>query len=865
MKVVVVESPSKAKTINKYLGSEYTVLASFGHVRDLPSKNGSVDPENNFAMLWETESRSTKHINDIAAALKGADTLYLATDPDREGEAISWHIREVLEKKKKLKGINVQRIVFHEITKKAVQNSLMAPRDLDQGLIDAYLARRALDYLVGFTLSPILWTRLPGCRSAGRVQSVALRLVADRETEIDAFKAEEYWSLTATFSKENNKTLGARLTHVNGEKLEKFSLQKDSQALPLKEEAEQQSYSVIKIEKKKAKRNPAAPFITSTLQQEASRKLRFSARKTMQLAQRLYEGIQIGGETVGLITYMRTDSVTVSTEAISGARDHIQKIYGDSYLPKSPRLFKSKTKNAQEAHEAIRPTSVTRHPADLKALLDKDQFALYDLVWKRFLASQMETMILDQVAVDIESHNKKFIFRANGSTIAFDGFLRVYVEGRDEEDGVGDDDEKLLPPLSDKEILSPEEVLANQHFTQPPPRYSEASLVKKLEELGIGRPSTYASIISTLLERKYVRLDKRQLHPESLGRLVTAFLSEYFTRYLEYDFTANLEERLDDVSNGEHAYLKVLEDFWIAFKAATKEADKLRITDVLNLLEVNLKSYIFPEREDNSDPKSCPNCKEGDLSLRLGKFGGFVGCSRYPDCSYTRQLSTNLPEGEDAAALAGAFETKILGQDPKSGLEITLRKGPYGFYYQWGEAEKKKKPKRVSLPKGTSPDGASLEQALDMGALPRVVGDDPETGDEITAALGRFGPYVKRGSTFASLAKEDDPLTVTLPRALELFEIAKEKALKKAAAKKEAGGTGASKKATTKKTATTAKKTTTKKTATAVKKTTVKKTATTAAKKTTVKKTATTAKKTTTKKTATAVKKNTARKTDVPA
>lgn len=820
MKVVVVESPSKAKTINKYLGSDYTVLASFGHVRDLPSKNGSVDPDDDFKMLWETEARSAKHISEIAKALKGADTLYLATDPDREGEAISWHIHEVLSEKNKLKNINVQRIVFHEITKKAVQNSLASPRDLDQGLIDAYLARRALDYLVGFTLSPILWTRLPGCRSAGRVQSVALRLVADREAEIEAFKTQEYWSLTASFLTENNKSVAARLTHAKGTKLEKFSLQKEEDILPLKEQAEQQSYQITSIEKKKAKRNPAAPFITSTLQQEASRKLRFSSRKTMQVAQKLYEGIPLGGETVGLITYMRTDSVNVSVEAVTSARDHIQKSYGEAYLPKSPRLFKSKAKNAQEAHEAIRPTSVARHPAELKAHLEKDQHALYDLIWKRFLASQMEAMILDQVAVDITSEDQNFIFRANGSSIAFDGFLRVYVEGKDEEDLSDDDDEKLLPPLTEKESLSVEEMIANQHFTQPPARYSEASLVKKLEELGIGRPSTYASIISTLLERNYVRLEKRQLHPESLGRLVTAFLNEYFKRYLEYDFTATLEEKLDDISNGKGAYLQVLEDFWTAFKAKTQEADKLRITDVLLLLEDVLKDYIFPPRDDGTDPKSCPVCQEGSLSLRLGKFGGFVGCSRYPDCSYTRQLSSQNTDQEESPDAQIAFETRSLGTDPKSGLEITLRKGPYGFYYQWGEAEKKKKPKRLSLPKGTTPDTASLEQALDIGALPRTVGDDPETGDEITAAIGRFGPYVKRGSTFASLTKDDNVLTVTLDRALELFEIAKQKAAKKASDKKTAdkgkktkktATKSATKKVSAKKSPSTAKKPATKK------------------------------------------------------
>ncbi|MCA0369543.1 MAG: type I DNA topoisomerase [Proteobacteria bacterium] len=776
MKVVVVESPSKAKTIHKYLGPDYTVLASFGHVRDLPPKEGSVKPDDHFAMTWEVSKDSVKHMRDIASALKGAEALYLATDPDREGEAISWHIKEVLEEKKALKNIPVKRIVFNEITKQAVQGALTQPRDLDQGLVDAYLARRALDYLVGFTLSPVLWRRLPGSRSAGRVQSVALRLVADRESEIEAFRAQEYWSITATFETSAKKKVPARLMTLDGRKLDKFDITKGEDANALVEAARLEAYHVSKVEKKQTKRHPAPPFTTSTLQQEAARKLRFSAKKTMQLAQRLYEGIQLGGETVGLITYMRTDSVNIAGEALAQVRDYIGKTWAPTYLPKAPRVYKTKAKGAQEAHEAIRPTGVVRTPESLSTLLDKDQLALYTLIWKRFVACQMESALLDQVSVDIASASTRFVFRASGSSIAFDGFLTLYVEGRDDEDeGDDGDDEntRLLPPLTEKDVLSLLEMLANQHFTQPPPRYSEASLVKKLEELGIGRPSTYASILSTLLDRSYVRLEKRYLVPESLGRLLTAFLTQYFRTYVEYDFTAALEEKLDDISENTRAYLDVLASFWKDFDAAIIEAQKLRITDVLLMLEEHLATYIFPTHADGSDPRLCPQCKKGKLSLRLGKYGGFVSCSDYPACSYSAPLA-GLGAMEEGEA-QGAFETKELGKDPETGLAVTIRKGPYGFYYQWGEAEGKTKPKRVSLPKGASPEAATLEQALSLGALPRTVGVDPESGQTITAALGRFGPYVKRGSTFASLTKDDNVLTVDLERALALFVISEEK------------------------------------------------------------------------------------------
>jgi DNA topoisomerase-1 len=777
MKVVIVESPAKAKTINKYLGSDYKVVASYGHIRDLPSKNGSVDPEHGFKMVWQSEDRAQRTIQEITKIVKNADALFLATDPDREGEAISWHAKEVLIEKNALKNIDVKRVVFYEITKRAVQEAMENPRELDQGLIDAYLARRALDYLVGFTLSPILWTKLPGSRSAGRVQSVALRLVAEREAEIEAFISDEYWSITALFTGEPAKKVNARLTQYQGKKLDKLDIKNESQATSIVAYAQQQSYAVKSVEKKQVKRNPTPPFITSTLQQEASRKLRFSARKTMQIAQQLYEGIDVKGETVGLITYMRTDSVNIAQEAISAARNFIEQSYGKNYIPANPRVYKSKTKNAQEAHEAIRPTDVTLIPDHVKKFLDADQYALYELIWKRLVASQMESAVLEQVSIDIAPQDDSVVFRATGSTLKFDGFLKLYEESRDDDT---DEESRLLPPLTEQEALDLSEITPNQHFTQPPPRYTEASLVKKMEELGIGRPSTYASVLSTLIDRKYVRFEKRQLVPETLGRLVTSFLKEYFLKYVEYDFTADLEEQLDDISEGKLDWQKVMADFWQAFSAQITQAKELKITDVINMLDKNLESYIFPNNNPEANPRQCPSCTKGTLSLKLGKFGGFVGCSNYPECNYTRQiLAASSDEAPETQPSSEITEPIVLGNDPKTGDTITLRKGPYGFYFQWGEGSKKEKPKRVALPKNLSPQQAKLEDALNLNALPRTVGPDPESGEEITAALGRFGPYVKRGKIFASLTKEDDIFTLTLERALELFEISKEKALKK--------------------------------------------------------------------------------------
>ena len=777
MKVVVVESPSKAKTINNYLGKDYTVLASYGHVRDLPSKNGSVDPDNNFQMTWEMDARSKKQMTDITSSVKKASEVILATDPDREGEAISWHVLQVLKEKKVLTNKPVTRVVFHEITKTAIQKAIAQPRELDEGLIQAYLARRALDYLVGFTLSPILWRKLPGSRSAGRVQSVALRLITDREAEIEKFISEEYWSVLGLFGSGVHQDFEAKLTHVKGKKLEKLEINTESQAKAVVAQIQAQTYSVSAVERKETKRHPTAPFITSTLQQEASRKLRFSAKKTMQVAQKLYEGIKLNGETVGLITYMRTDSTNVAQEALQATRDFIQTTFGKPYLPETPRLYTKKAKNAQEAHEAIRPTDIVKAPDTVKQYLDSDQLKLYDLIWKRMVACQMESARFNQLAIDVGSADQKIIFRATGSTLIFDGFLKVYEEGRDD---TTDEKEQRLPDVKQGETLTLKEVTPHQHFTQPPPRYSEATLVKKLEELGIGRPSTYASILSTLMDRSYVRKDKGKLIPEPLGRIVTTFLVEYFKKYLEYDFTARLEEQLDDIADGKANWEQALAAFWQDFKQAVDEASTLKITDVINYLNETLEAYLFAGALNPEKPRACPDCKDGELSLKLGKFGAFVGCSNYPDCRHTRQLTSGAPteplegDGELEPTLKKAsFEPKVLGTDSDSNLEVTLRKGPYGFYLQWGEPQGKTKPKRSPIPKGVNPDDVTLEQALVLGALPKTLGKHPETGEEIHVGQGRYGPYVKYRNKFTPIPKTMDLLKLSLDEAVHILSQAK--------------------------------------------------------------------------------------------
>lgn len=773
MKVVVVESPAKAKTINKYLGSDYTVLASYGHIRDLPAKDGSVRPEDDFAMDWDSDPKSEKHVRDIAQALKGAESLILATDPDREGEAISWHVRRVLEDRKALKNVDVKRVVFNEITKTAVTEAMRNPRDLDQELVDAYLARRALDYLVGFTLSPVLWRKLPGSRSAGRVQSVALRLICEREAEIESFRSQEYWSIEADFETSKKALLTAGLTRLDGAKLDKMDLKDEAAARAAEKKILAADFHVEKVERKQTKRHPYPPFTTSTLQQEASRKLHLPAARTMQLAQRLYEGVDIGGDTVGLITYMRTDGVQMAAEAIGAARALIGQQYGNGFLPGAPRVYKTKAKNAQEAHEAIRPTDVFRKPQDVARYLDRDQLRLYELIWRRTVASQMESALLDQVAVDIASQDRQTTLRATGSVVKFEGFLTLYREDRDDQSDGGDDEDKLLPDVAEGEAMARRDVRPAQHFTQPPPRYSEASLVKKMEELGIGRPSTYASILSVLQERDYVRLDQRRFIPEDRGRVVTAFLENFFQRYVQYNFTAELEDQLDDISGGRIDWKTVLRQFWEHFKAAVDDTKDLRVSQVLDTLDEVLGPHFFPVPADGHDPRLCPTCNAGRLSLKLGKFGAFIGCSNYPECRFTRPLSTG---GEGAAAEEASDGPKDLGLDPDSGMPITLRKGPYGHYVQLGEGEDKKaKPKRVSLFKGLEPASVTHEIAIKLLALPRLIGKHPETGEEISAGIGRFGPYLKHGGIYKSIGREDDVLEIGMNRAVELLAGAKAK------------------------------------------------------------------------------------------
>jgi DNA topoisomerase I len=761
MNIVIVESPAKAKTVNKYLGPKYRVLASYGHVRDLPSKNGSVVPDNDFEMHWDVDPKSAKRLNEIAQAVKGADKLILATDPDREGEAISWHVLQVLDRKKLLGKIPVERVVFNAVTKEAVLDAMRHPREIDEPLVNAYLARRALDYLVGFTLSPVLWRKLPGARSAGRVQSVALRLVCDRELEIEKFVAQEYWSITAELATDKNESFQARLVTAEGKKLEKFDIPNAADAERLKAALEGGRFTVNSIESKSQRRNPAAPFTTSTLQQEASRKLGFSPRQTMQLAQRLYEGIDLGGESEGLITYMRTDGVQIVPEAVSAIRKLVTGLYGDRYVPPSPRVYETKAKNAQEAHEAIRPTDFSKAPEKVGRYLDADALKLYKLIWQRTLASQASSAEIERTSVDIDvagKDGKPYGVRATGSVIRFDGFLKIYEEGVD--DAVGEDG--ALPALKEGQALDPRAIEAKQHFTEPPPRYSEATLIKKLEELGIGRPSTYASTLNVLRERDYVRIDKKRLYPEDKGRLVTAFLESFFKRYVEYDFTADLEEKLDRISNGELEWKDVLRDFWRDFIGAVNEIGDLRIAEVLDALNELLGPHVFPDT-GNGDPRKCPSCGEGQLSLKVGKFGAFVGCSNYPDCRFTRQLA----ETGDKAALA---DGKVLGTDPETGFEVSVRTGRFGPYIQLGEQEDGgEKPKRASIPKGSDPEAIDLERALALLSLPREIGTHPETGKPITAGYGRYGPYVQSDGKYASLSTPEEVFEVGANRAIALL------------------------------------------------------------------------------------------------
>jgi DNA topoisomerase I len=762
MNLVIVESPAKAKTINKYLGSGYEVLASYGHVRDLPSKDGSVLPDDDFSMHWEADAKGAKRLSEIAEAAKRADRVILATDPDREGEAISWHVLEVLNKKKALKDTQVERVTFNAITKSAVLDAMAKPRQIDMELVEAYLARRALDYLVGFTLSPVLWRKLPGARSAGRVQSVALRIVVDREMEIEKFKPQEYWSIEADLNADSP-PFTARLVKHAGKRVQRLDIKDEATASAARAAIQAGDFTINSVEKKPVRRNPAPPFTTSTLQQEAARKLGFTAQRTMQAAQKLYEGVD---ETGGLITYMRTDGVSVSPEGLAQAREVIGKEYGPAYVPAESRHYKVKAKNAQEAHEAIRPTNIARHPDSLR--LEADLQRLYELIWKRMVASQMEAARLDRTTVEIETSDGLTGLRATGQVVTFDGFLAVYEEGRDEkqkgaEGDEGEDDTSRLPALKEGAKAKVDAIRTDQHFTEPPPRYSEATLVKKLEELGIGRPSTYASTLSTLRDREYVRVDKNRFYPEDKGRLVTAFLEQFFRKWVEYDFTAALETRLDEVSAGDLNWKVLLREFWQDFHAATQAAGELRTTAILDALNESLGAHIFPDKGDGSDPRECPLCHQGQLSLKTSRFGAFIGCSRYPDCKYTRPVAS--PSAEDGSAESGDRE---LGVDPATGHPVQLKIGRFGPYVEIAPPDGEK-PKRSSLPKGWSPASLTLDQALRLLALPREVGVHPEDGKMITAGLGRYGPFVLHAGTYANVSDIDEVFEVGLNRAVALL------------------------------------------------------------------------------------------------
>ena len=763
MPVVVVESPAKAKTINKYLGSDYTVLASYGHVRALPAKNGSVDTDHDFDMTWEVGTDSRKHVKAIADALKQDNALILATDPDREGEAISWHLEETLRKRRAIKkDTPVSRVVFNAITKSAVTEAMQNPREIDQPLVDAYLARRALDYLVGFNLSPVLWRKLPGARSAGRVQSVCLRLIVEREMEIEAFNPREYWSVKALLASPRGQEYEARLTVLAGDKLDKYSIENETQAELAVQAINSRDLTIQSVEAKPASRNPAAPFMTSTLQQEASRKFGMGARQCMSAAQRLYEA--------GYITYMRTDGIDMAPEAVSAARDAIADRYGAEYVPSSPRIYKNKAKNAQEAHECIRPTDMTRDVDGLK-VADADQKKLYDLIWKRTLACQMEAARMERTTVDIGSSDGQVGLRATGQVMLFDGFMRVYEEGRD--DAAVDDDDKRLPQLAQGEPADKRKISPEQHFTQPPPRYTEATLVKKMEELGIGRPSTYASVITTIQDREYVRKDKNRLFPEDKGRIVTIFLLNFFRQYVGYEFTANLEEQLDDVSAGDRDYKEVLGRFWRDFSAAIAETSDLRIAEVLDILDEALAPQLYPPREDGSDPRICPKCGTGQLHLKTSRTGGFVGCGNYPECTYTRPIAGEGADGDE----------RLLGED--AGDEIWLKAGRFGPYVQRGEpTPENKKPPRASLPRGWNKDDMDLDKALTLLSLPREIGDHPD-GGMISTNFGRFGPYVMHKGP-----EDAKPVYVNLKDPNDVFELGMNRAVELLAEKRANPGRG---------------------------------------------------------------------------
>ena len=771
MNLVIVESPAKAKTINKYLGENYIVLASYGHVRDLPSKNGSVDTDNNFNMTWEIDPGSKKPLKEIYDAAKGAQKIILATDPDREGEAIAWHVKNILDDKKLLKDKKVERVVFNEITKKAVQNGIDNPRDINTELVDAYMARRALDYLVGFNISPILWTKLPGSKSAGRVQSVALKLIVERENEIELFKPEEYWSIQSFFKNKEDKDLKSKITIFKSEKVNKFFFKNESQTKSAVDEIKKHNYKITQIEKKPYKRNPYAPFTTSTMQQEASKKLGFGSSRTMQVAQRLYQGFEIDGETIGLITYMRTDGTQISNEALQSCRNYIKNEIGKNYLPGQPRNYSGKkAKNAQEAHEAIRPTDISRDPASLKSILDRDQMRLYELIWNRTVSSQMESAEFERTSIDINNNDNSISFRVNGSIQKFDGFLKLYQETKEEEDDDEkkedhEDDENILPDVKNGDELKLDKVLDEQHFTNPPPRYSEASLVKKLEELGIGRPSTYASIISVLSTRNYVELINKKFNPTDRGKLITAFLDKLFNKYVDYNFTAKLEDSLDDITSGKINWIDVLSQFWSQFNSNVNEVKELRTRTILDMLNESLADIIFDKDQEGKTLRVCNCGKNGELSLKVGRFGAFIGCSNYPECKFTRPLSRIKAAQEDFMS-----EPKDIGETDE-GKKIILKKGRFGPYLQVGNDEKEMK--NFSIPKGMSPNDIDIDKAKFLSGLPKVLGKYPENNEDITLNNGRFGPYVKCANKSATLESPDDIFSIGLNKAVTLIAEAK--------------------------------------------------------------------------------------------
>ena len=759
MKLVIVESPAKAQTINKYLGSDYKVIASVGHIRDLPSKDGAVLPNDNFKMSWEMHKDKEKVVKEIIGELKSADSLILATDPDREGEAISWHLKEILNSKKTIMQKPVERVVFNEITKNAVLDAMKKPREINTELVEAYLARRALDHLIGFSISPILWRKLPGSKSAGRVQSVALKLICEREIEIEKFNIEEYWSISSIFLKNNNENFSAKLFVLDSKKLAKMDLKSEDDANEALDKIRKSSFNISKIETKRVKRNPLAPFTTSTLQQEASNKLGFGASRTMRIAQKLYEGINIGSETTGLITYMRTDGVQLSSQAIDELRNEITNRHGKDYIPQTPRVYKSKAANAQEAHEAIRPTSISRDPENMSQYLDNEQLKLYELIWKRTISSQMQSAELDETAADISNKDMSIIFRANGSQVYFPGFF-VY---RDRED------DKILPKLVENEDVDLEKADGEQHFTQPPPRFTDASLIKKMEELGIGRPSTYASILQVLINRSYVEKEKGKHIPQERGRILTAFLNNFFGQYIEYDFTADLEKKLDKVSDGKLNYKKLLEEFWDGFKPHLNKMSELERDKILDALENELSDLFFPKEDltKNGEPnKKCPTCSNGKLGLELGKYGAFIGCSNYPECKFTKQIASNQNEENDANSTFMPNDDGILGIDPESGLNAIIKKGPYGIYLQLGD---EKKPKRTSIPKLVEAKGIDLQKALAFLSLPRLIGKHPETGQDISAGIGRYGPYLKYDINFISIPADETVINIGLNHAVVLI------------------------------------------------------------------------------------------------